>query len=350
MSGCSVAVAQCHAGRLRSYRPRGRTWSVILCADWSKEPGRKREVYAASPQTRRVWRLDPPAGGWDVAAVLRTAQRIRGGRRPPALVGFDAPIGLPASFVDVSGSRSFLGWLLHRRDPDAFEPCRDVEEWSVKRPFFGVPKGKGSLAAFAARIHQEGVEPLREIEKRTHAKSVFITSGIPGSVGSSAIDLWCGLSQFRRHVAVWPFDGPLAVLRRGTRPVVAEIYPRVAYALAISRDPAKVRAPLSVAKGRPEERDAFLAQMLSAKSWVREWAVDLRNLDEAKAREDAFDALVAASGLLRCVLERSPLSDRQLEDTCAEGGILGSGSVRLDLSEKPFQPDGGRQASVRWST
>jgi hypothetical protein len=197
-------------------------------------------------------------------------------------------------------------------------------------------------------MHRDGVKPLREIETLTHAKSVFITSGIPGSVGSSAIDLWRGLSPIRNHVAVWPFDGSLAVLRRGRRPVVGEIYPRVAYALAVSPDPAPQRAPMSVAKGGQEERAAFLAQMLGAGSWVHDWGVDLRNLDEAIAGEDAFDALVSAAGLLRCVLERSPLSDRKLEDSCAEGGILGSGSVRLDLSERPFRPDTGRQASMKW--
>ena len=83
MSDGPAAVALCQTRRVCSDRPRGRTWSVILCADWSKKPG-KREVYAASPQTRRVWRVDPPAGGWDVAAVIRAAQRIRGGRRSPS--------------------------------------------------------------------------------------------------------------------------------------------------------------------------------------------------------------------------------------------------------------------------
>jgi hypothetical protein len=42
---------------------------------------------------------------------------------------------------------------------------------------------------------------------------------------------------------------------------------------------------------------------------------------------DAFDALMAAAALLRCVLEGEAPSVG--EDGVAEGGILGSGAVRL---------------------
>lgn len=56
------------------------------------------------------------------------------------------------------------------------------------------------------------------------------------------------------------------------------------------------------------------------------------NLDDvarAQESEDAFDAFVTATGLLRCVLEKTAMSDAEFEDPIAEGGILGSGSVRL---------------------
>lgn len=316
---------------------RAGAWTAILCADWSKDR-RKREVYAASPGERRVWRADPPASGWDVAEVLNAAARIRGCRRGPALIGFDAPIGVPRSFLEATGSRSFLGWLQHRRSPDAFELCRSAGEWSARQPFFHVPKGRGSKQAFYARMRHLGVEPVRAIDRQANAKSPFIAAGIPGSVGSSVIDLWRDLSRCRRRVAIWPFDGPLEGLRRERRPVVVEIYPRVAYALALSESPSHQRTRLAVAKTRSDVRAAYLAQMLAAEGWMRRLGVDTRNVEEAKDSEDAFDALVAAAGLLRCVLERTRLSDDRFEDRLSEGGILGSGSVRLDLPERTFRP------------
>jgi hypothetical protein len=139
-------------------------------------------------------------------------------------------------------------------------------------------------------------------------------------------------------VALWPFDGTLESLVHGKRIVVAEIYPRVAYSLAISRPAVQQRAPLAVSKTLREHRSAFLREMLSAGSWVDRAKVEIRNVGEAEASEDAFDALVAACGLLRCILERTPLSDRRLEDRAAEGGILGCGSVCLDLPEITFRP------------
>ena len=63
--------------------------------------------------------------------------------------------------------------------------------------------------------------------------------------------------------------------------------------------------------------------------------VTIENLTEAETNEDDFDACVTAAALLRCVLEHLPLYASPL-DTRAEGGILGTGSVNLDLSEQTF--------------
>lgn len=48
-------------------------WSVILCADWSKDR-KKREVYAASPAERRVWRVTETAAGWSASAAVEEAR------------------------------------------------------------------------------------------------------------------------------------------------------------------------------------------------------------------------------------------------------------------------------------
>jgi hypothetical protein len=187
----------------------------------------------------------------------------------------------------------------------------------------------------------KGVEPLRRIDRRAHANPAFVTAGIPGSVGSSVIDLWQGLVRCRRRIAVWPFDGDLKQLRRGSKPVLGEIYPRVAYGLALGeRREAPGRRRVAVAKTRQSSRNAFLELLLSPEAWVARLGVVLQDVEEAKASEDAFDALVAAAGLLRCVLERTPLSDGRYEDSLAEGGILGSGGVCFDAPERSFPLEG----------
>ncbi len=314
-------------------------WSAILCADWSKK-ATKREVYAASPGQRRVGRLLPPAGGWTVGLVLAAAEvsRARGGA---ALVGFDAPIGVPESYWRAVGGTSFPAWLRSvAEDLRFFEPLSDPARWSLKRPFVRIPSGEGSRRAFEGRLAREGIDPLRKIDRLAHAKPAFIASGIPGSVGSATMDLWRGLGaallQEATAPAVWPFDGRLGELARGPRAVVGEIYPRLTYARAAALDVASDLHPLSVAKTRREVRTAFLDRLSEPGAWPRRLGVQLDDLSFACDSEDAFDAFVTAAALLRCHVEGTPFSDPALEHPVAEGGILGSGGVRLGLREATF--------------
>ncbi len=108
--------------------------------------------------------------------------------------------------------------------------------------------------------------------------------------------------------------------------MVAEIYPRIAYGLTIDRVPVAERVRLSVTKGRREDRAAFLEALQAADGWMRYLDVALEGVEAAKASEDAFDTLISAVALLRCVLDRTPLSDPRFEDAVNEGGFSGSGA------------------------
>jgi len=315
-------------------------WSAILCADWSKRAA-KREVYAAWPAEKRVSRLWPPAGGWTVATVLAAAEGLRA-RGGSVLVGFDAPIGAPASFLRAVGGASFPAWLRSLRDERVFDPLPNTGRWSVKRPFVRIPAGEGSRRAFERRLRKRGFETLRRIDALAHAKPAFIVSGIPGSVGSATMDIWRGLGAALRAraaaPALWPFDGRLLELASAHRVVVGEIYPRLAYALAAAPNVAADLHPIAVAKSRPALRSSFLERV---SVWADRAGVALEDLGPARDSEDAFDACVTAAALLRCELEGTPLSDPTLEDAVAEGGILGSGGVRLTLREQAFRVEPG---------
>ena len=156
------------------------------------------------------------------------------------LLGFDAPIGVPRSYLQAArrGSEgpsygTFVEWLTDAAaKPGFFMETSDVDAWGVDRPFFRVPPGKGSRSRWERRLGGLGIKTLRDIDSSTQAKPAFVVSGIPGSVGSAARDVSQGLLAFLerecRLIALWPFEGSLAELAASGRVVVGEIYPRVA--------------------------------------------------------------------------------------------------------------------------
>jgi hypothetical protein len=317
------------------------TLSAVLCADWGKDFP-KRSVYVADVPARVVRRVS--ADGWTAAGVLEEAERRSS--RGSVLATFDAPLGVPESYLTavstlVSGQApaSFLELLARARFlPRFFDASSVATDWRVERPFFAVPPGKGGLRTYVDAAGRHRVDLHRWIDRVTAAKPVFITSGIPGSVGSAACALWQELALHLtsgRTFKIWPFEGDLQTLLQSTPVVVGEIYPRAAYATALLDDPADLRPALIVAKTDAGVRRAAIAA-LHAASWVRRLRVTLQDMDRAEANEDDFDACVTAAALLRCVLDGTPLCPSRLEAAMSEGGILGTGSVNLRLPSATF--------------
>ena len=318
---------------------------AVLCADWSKDP-RRREVYLADVQQREVRRL---AGSWTAAAVIDAAREVAGDGA--ALAGFDAPLGVPASYWEKlrqapgfpKGVANFAAWLPEtRKQPQWFDNAPTPWDWRVEHPFFAVAPGAGGRRIWEDTLRRAGVETLRRIDQETAAKPVFITSGIPGTPGSAARQLWREFSFLCSEgegppFALWPFHGSLDALLASHTVTVAEIYPRVAYALALSPEEAATRRPLKIAKTDRGVRQDALAD-LEAQPWLGEHGVRLADLGAATDSDDAFDALLSAAGLLRCVLEGTPLAPDALVDPVAEGGILGTGALDLSLGETTYTP------------
>ena len=323
-----------------------RKLSFILCADWGKESP-KRAVYVADVSARLVRRVS--AKGWSVAGVLEEADRLSS--TGAVLATFDAPLGVPESYLAAvrtlpSGQppATFLDLLARARSmPRFFDSSSLPQDWTIERPFFAVPAGAGGLGSYFDAAARHGVTTMyRRIDQITNAKPVFVKSGIPGSVGSAASALWQELAPrliASRTFKVWPFEGDLEMLLQSTPVVVGEIYPRAAYATALLDVPPASRAPLIVAKTKAGVRREALISLRAA-SWVRQLHVTLENLAEAEANEDDFDAFVTAAALLRCVLDGSPLCAKQ-QSAASEGGMLGTGSVNLQMPQQTF-PSPGR--------
>ncbi len=326
---------------------------AILCADWSKDV-RKRAVYAADVGRRLVYRLNSGAG-WSVGAVLEQAKRwLSSG---PVLVAFDAPLGVPESYLAVAapvlGLGENVGFLDFLRQacllPGFFTPTAAAKEWRVERPFFPVPAGRGGLTSYKNSAEAQGVDLWRKIDKTTKAKTAFATSGIPGSVGCAACSLWCEIGILLRNnpsFRVWPFEGDFETLLQAGTITIGETYPRAAYATALIEGPVKSRAPLSLAKTNAGVRAAAV-EALAGSEWVRAQGVRIEGLDEARGNEDDFDACVTAAALLRCELEGLRFFSPGATDRI-EGGILGSGSMNLALPERPWRVSlrDGRSAKV----
>jgi len=324
-------------------------FAQVYCADWSKDPA-KRAVCVADVAARRVEyvRRSSP---WTVGSLIRVASEdVRGGR---SVVAFDAPIGVPASYLAAvrpgPGPFTFVDWLPGTLAiPGFYEPSKSVAEWSPRRPFFAVPPGKGGRSRWEESLRALHIDPRRRIDRKARGSSPFIAAGTAGSVGSAAAAIWQELAVLvdkrepTPELRVWPFEGRLEDLTASARVVVAEIFPRTAYAVALSSHPVAHRRPMRIAKTKEACRIAALDR-LSESRWITERGVELLGRDDAAGNEDVFDAFLAAAALLRSVLEGDPLSIEALEDAVAEGGILGSGSLDLALPEETLDCGGARK-------
>jgi hypothetical protein len=280
-------------------------------------------VRVADLKNRRIFPL--AADGWTVEAVVEVGARYREGSY--SLVSFDAPIGVPASYLGaarpllgIGPTTSFLDWLPAALQQSTFlEPAVSPQQWSPSRPFFVVPHGTGGLTSFVTAAAAYGVTLKRAIETATRGNSVFAFN-LPGQVAPAAQALWQELSPSTQapDVAVWPFEGDLARLAERASVVVAEIYPRAAYGTALaSQLPA---TPKSLAKTKRDVRVAAVAELESAK-WVNDKGARIENAALAIEDDGDFDALLTAAALLRLTLAGRPLSTFAT-DAIAEGGIL----------------------------
>jgi diadenosine tetraphosphate (Ap4A) HIT family hydrolase len=323
--------------------------SAIICADWSKVSAR-RAAYVADVATRTVRCLGK--GPFTLTSVLRAASRIDGS----VLVGIDAPLGAPRSLLaathsdlGVSPDATFIQWVRKAALwPEFFTRAVEAEPWSPLRPFFRVSPGADARNSRFREMKARGVDPLRVVDTVTAAKSPFILSGIPGSVGSSVVDLWPALASVLADstLRVWPFDE--------TEPdagepgiVLAEIYPRAMYALALAPEPPAQRARMRVDKSDRDTRRGAVESLLD-QEWVGRFGVRFEDADADMLTEDAFDALVSAAGALRCVLEGTPLGCAGADPF--EGGIVGLDSLNLSLPERTFRSGAGKATATSLDT
>lgn len=296
----------------------------IIAVDWSKHRN-KRSAYISNVQERTVRPL--PFDG-SLEQLLELAATLTGG----TVIGIDAAIGMPAATWEQlttsieTQPAHFLQYLKSlRADSRFFTPVDNPADWRPNRPFIAPKPGKWSRLAYE-KASLGGIH--RNIDRVLKANPVFVMRGIPGSVGSGTHSLWrelIGLHASHRF-SVWPFDGTLETLVNAEKPVIAEIYPKACYGIAINPTlPAPLR---SIAKTKTAARKKVIAELLAAQ-WIERERFQIQGIDNALASEDDFDALLSVLALTRLVLEKAAFESDATTDSIAEGGVLGAANVEL---------------------
>jgi hypothetical protein len=185
----------------------------------------------------------------------------------------------------------------------------------------------------------------RLVDRRLQAQPIFVTCGIPGSVGSGTSALWQELASAVKHhrFRVWPFHGSMQKLLQKKSPVLAEIYPKACYGIALSEMlPANL---LSIAKTRQAARQHAL-DLLRDATWINRERIIIQNIDTALENEDDFDALMSAAALTRLVIEKAPLDDAGQLKSRIEGSVLGTASLDGRRCSLRY-PGSGRKPGIR---
>jgi hypothetical protein len=259
------------------------------------------------------------------------------------MVGFDFPIGIPASYARLIGAtefKTFLSQLGRGTLADFYRVCSDALEITKYRPFYPYKPGGKKQKHLLDALQVAHVDDLRRKcelgrDGRKAACPLFWTLGA-NQVGKAAIIGWRdvlapALGSYK-SVVLWPLDGSLNALLKPRNVVIVETYPAECYGWFF-------QGGLKGKKGDAEVRK-------KASGALFEWAgkanvkldPDLMQTIEQgfSAGDDAFDATVGLFGMLEVLMGRREPGDPSEEGVRkVEGWILGqqSGSGGQTLKE-----------------
>ena len=313
-------------------------FDLLAHADWSIA-AKKRWVSVARRLDGR-WCIEAPEVVSDCASFVSDV--VAGTSQPQRrLIGFDFPIGVPASYGARTGFQDFRDLLENVGSGEwgnFFSVAETRDEISLRRPFYPQRSNDGAKRFhFLDALEVESIdELLRRCERRTPdrnaACSLFWTLGAK-QVGKAAISGWREVIRpaLARGVRLWPFDGRLADLSAHGGSVICETYP------------AEVYGHLDIRFG-PTESKRRQANRASKATKISEWAaansVDLSETARSAVQngfgpggtgEDAFDALAGLLGMIEVVEGRrreGPSDDFDIQRW--EGWILGQSKATID--------------------
>lgn len=322
----------------------------IVHCDWSVHP-RKRWSVDARAQAGDGYIIGSPvplrsSGGdaecWTRAWASKLVEDALS-EKSSTWVGFDFPIGIPATAAQSAGIYS-LRTLLQQSSHSAaefFKPTSQLAEVSPGRPFFpsGAARGCGLKARWrnAAGLGLEESH-LRACDRISRGESVFWLLG-GRQVGRGALMGWQTVMQIfvdaernplrEKAVGFWPFDDERALSESSL--VVFESYPRIATDIVLSRYRNRGRSLQRFSKRNAVHRRAIAPEILR---WISElnsvMPHETRALIEAgfgprEDDEDKFDALVGLLLMIAVANKHHPMGPDSFSDAekRIEGWMIG---------------------------
>ena len=301
----------------------------IVHADWSTSSDKRWSVTARRESTGR-WLVEAPR---QVGSLPLFVEDLCSGEKT-TLAGFDFPIGVPASYGEMTGLSDFVSLFdkLGRGDWKRFFMVSEEEaDISIYRPFY--PRVSSSKVKQVHLLNALGLESMDKLRRRSEratpqrraACSLFWTLG-GNQVGKAALSGWREVIQpaRQRGAALWPFDGELALLSESHKLVLAETYPGEAYSHI------GIRFQTGMSKQRRDDRLAVTQHL--AKDLAQGGVAVTPEMAQAisggfgshRDGEDRFDAAVGLLGMIQVVeghRAAMPLPIRP--ETAWEGWIMG---------------------------
>jgi hypothetical protein len=309
--------------------------AVVVHADWSTNPAKR--WIATAVRCGDVFEVGHPQPAGDPANLVADARAIAKDRG--VVLGFDFPIGLPATYAHRAGILNFREALTKfgsGRWKAFYEVAMRPSDISVERPFYPLRPGGTRQAHLTAGIGVASMAELRRRCERTYpdrgeACVLFWTLG-GNQVGRAAISGWRDViapAVRSPDVGLWPFEGDLETVVASRECVITETYPADACVqLGLS-------APGRGWSKRNQEHRAGHASALLA--WARSRPVLLspdleRGLEtgfgSSSTGEDSFDAAVGLFAMLDVLLGLRPAGAPDDPSTrTVEGWILGQSQL-----------------------
>lgn len=303
--------------------------AVVYHADWGSNPSKRWLARAVLEGSRYVAHPPEPVGD-HTTLIARVRGMIGHGS---AMVGFDFPIGIPASYARLIGATEFkplLSQLGRGKLADFYRVCSDALEITKYRPFYPYKPGGKKQKHLLDALQVAHIDDLRRKcelgrDERRAACPLFWTLGA-NQVGRAAIIGWRDVLAHAvgndKSVVLWPFDGSLDALLKPGNVVIAETYPAECYGWFCDGG--------LKGKGNAEVRKKAGSALFD---WAREANVkldpDLTHTIEQgfSDGDDAFDATVGLFGMLEVLMgRREPGDPSEGGVRKVEGWILGQQS------------------------
>lgn len=311
--------------------------SLVAHADWGADA--KKRWMTCAIRIGECFEVSPPELVGDLPTLLRRL-RSRGGEGP-IMIGFDFPIGVPATYARRADVDDFLAWL-PRLGAGAWSRFYDVaarpEEIGLHRPFYPQRPGETRQHYLLDALEVQAADNIRRRCEHAHdnrppASPLFWTMGAK-QVGKAAIIGWRdvlapGLLDAELALAIWPFAGYLDEILKPGSLVVVETYPAEFYhhlGVVWPRGAAGQKS----GKGSQTARAANASPLLQ---WAAASRVNLDpGLEDAildgfgslSSGEDQFDATIGLFGILNVVLGRRAVDEPGNEEIRKiEGWIFG---------------------------